>query len=89
MRADGSKATALATLILVTMPSLLPACVQATPEENKMRPLHAPISSHRRPIGRVLGAGFDRRLLALRQVCARHLGPEAHLSRRGQSGCGW
>ena len=43
-----------------------PACVHATPEK-KMRP-HAPISSHRRPTGRFLGAGFDRRLLALQQT---------------------
>ena len=36
MRAAGSRATALATLLIMTMPSLLPACVQATPEAKKM-----------------------------------------------------
>ena len=54
MRSAGSRATALATLVLVTRPNLLPACVQATPEAKKMRPPHAPTSSHRRPIERFL-----------------------------------
>ena len=35
MRAAGSRATALATLVIMTMPSLLPACVQATPVRKK------------------------------------------------------
>ena len=47
MRAASSRATALATLVIMTMPSLLPACVQATPEAKKMWPPHLPISSHR------------------------------------------
>ena len=43
---------------------------------------HAPISSHRRPIGRFFGADFDRRLLALRQVHSRRAPTgRAHLSR--------
>ena len=68
----------------MTMPSLLPACFQATPEDNKMWPPQVPISSHRLRIGRVLVAGFDRRLLALRQVRARRLrlvGAHLYLSR--------
>ena len=48
-------------------PDLLPACIQATPEK-KMRPPQAPTCSHRQPIGRFPGAGFHRRLLALRKV---------------------
>ena len=82
MRAASSRATALATLVIVTMPSLLPACVQATPEAKKMQPPHAPTSSHRRPTGRVLGGGFDRRLLALRKVPARRLRPAGRLTCR-------
>ena len=35
MRAASSRATALATLVIVTMPSLLPACVQVTPEAKR------------------------------------------------------
>ena len=56
-------------------------------DSKKMRPPHAPTSSHR-PIGRVLGAGFDRRLLALRQVRARRLRPAGRLTCRvhGQIG---
>ena len=66
----------------MTMPSLLPACVQATPEAKKMRPPHVPISSHKLRIGCVLGAGFDRRLRALRQVRARRLRPAGRLTCR-------
>ena len=73
MRAASSRATALATLVIMTMPSLLPACVQATPEAKKMWPPHVPISSHRLRIG-ALGAGFDMRLLALRQLQLRPAG---------------
>ena len=64
------------------MPSLLPACVQATPEAKKMRQPHAPTSSHRLRIGCVLGAGFDRRRLALRKVRARRLRPAGRLTCR-------
>ena len=42
--------------------------------KKKMRPQHALISSHKLPIGRFLGAGFGRRLLALRQVHSRPAG---------------
>ena len=80
MRAAGSRPTLLATLVLVTRPNLLPACLQTTPEEKKMRPPHAPTSSHRLRIGCVLGAGFDRRLLALWQVRARRLRPAGRLT---------
>ena len=46
-----------------------------------MRPPHAPTSSHRLPIGRVLGEGFDRRLLVLRKVRERRLRPAgSHLA---------
>ena len=82
MRAPSSRATALATLVIMTMRSLLPACVQATPEAKKKRPPHVPLSSHRLRIGRVLGAGFDRRLLALRQVRSRRLRPAGRLTCR-------
>ena len=82
MRAASSRATVLATLVIMTMPSLLPACVQATPEAKKMRPPHVPLSSHRLRIGCVLGAGFDRRLLALRKVPARRLRPAGRLTCR-------
>ena len=47
-----------------------------------MRPPHAPTSSHRRLIERVLGAGFDRRLLSLRQVYARRLRSAGRLTCR-------
>ena len=45
-----------------------------------MWPPHAPTSSHRRPIGRVLGAGFDRRQLSLRQARVRRLRPAGRLT---------
>ena len=80
MRAAGSRATALATLVLVTRPKLLPACVHATPEEKKMQLPHAPISSHRRLIWRFLGADFDRLLLSLRHVHSRRLRPAGRLT---------
>ena len=80
MPAASSRAAALETLVIMTMPSLLPACVQATPEAKKMRPPHVLISSHKLRIGRVLRAGFDRRLLALRQVRARCLRPAVRLT---------
>ena len=47
-----------------------------------MRPHYAPASSHRRPTGRVLGAVFGRRLLALRKVRARRLRPAGRLTCR-------
>ena len=47
-RTAGSRATALATLIRDEA-SCRPFCSNS--EENKMRPLHAPLSSHGRPIG--------------------------------------
>ena len=80
MRAASSRATALETHVIVKMPSLLPACVQATPEAKKMPPPNAPTSSHRLRIGRILGAGFDRRLLALWQVHARRLRPAGRIT---------
>ena len=59
-----------------------------------MWPPHAPTNSHRRPIGRFLGAGFDMRLLALRQVHSRRLRPVGRLTcasnvdyNRGSSRC--
>ena len=43
MRAAGSRATAFETLVLVTRKNLLPACVQATPEEKRCgRHMHRP-----------------------------------------------
>ena len=46
---------------------------------NKMRPPHAPTSSHMRPIGHFLEMNFDMRLPALRKVYST--GREAHLGR--------
>ena len=67
-----------------------PASVQATHEakkmEKKMQPAHASTSSHRRPTGRFLGAGFDRRLLALRKAFfMRRLRPAGRLTCRAAS----
>ena len=60
-----------------------PASVRPGDSQGKiMRLSHAPTSSHRRPIGRVHGAGFDRRLLSLRQVYARRLRPAGRLTCR-------
>ena len=59
-----------------------PASVRLGDSRKKMQPPHAPTSSHRRPTGRVLGGGFDRRLLALRKVPARRLRPAGRLTCR-------
>ena len=82
MRVASSRAAALATLVIMTMRSLLPACVQVTPEAKKTRPPHVPLSSHRLRIGPVLGAGLGRRLVALRQVRVRRLRPAGRLTCR-------
>ena len=59
-----------------------PASVRPGDSRGKMRPSHVPTSSHRWPIGRVHGAGFGRRLLALRKLHARRLRPAERLTCR-------
>ena len=76
MRAVGSRATALATLVLVTRPRT--SCQRASrrlPRKTRCGRLLASKADRAR-----LGAGFDRRRLVLREVHARRLRPAGRLT---------